>query len=199
MSLHFYCLPRSLEMKLSFTGQALVPLQTAKRQCFKTIKNLQMWQQSRWFEFLRERLLFLNCSPIIDLKNVPFFSWKCLPSELKKDILLALACHLSVSSLRRCLPHFGWKWWGWRKWALWAVELPWVSVGNGEGKEVGDSAPAQGPDAPSALHHAFLTGRQTLLLWQLRSPGAFFFSTRSSLLAGKAVQPHESLNLKWMF
>lgn len=64
---------------------------------------------------------------------------------------------------------------------------------------MGGSASAQGPDAPSALHHTSFMGRQPLLLWQLWSLGVVFFSACCSLLAGKTVQPCGSLNLKWMF
>lgn len=200
MSLHFYCFPRSLEMRLSFTGQATVALQTAKRQCFKIIRVLTKLEQSRWFAFLRERLLFLNCSPSIDLKTYLFFfsSWKCLSSELTKDLLLAWMCHLSISSLTRCPPHFGWKWWRWKKWALWAVDLPWVSVANAEGEEVGNSAPARGPDAPSVLHHTSLMGRQTASALMGLQPKSFF-STCLLPPAAKIMPPRESLNPKQTF
>lgn len=49
------------------------------------------------------------------------------------------------------------------------MELHWDSVDKVEGKEVEDSAPAQGPDRPLPL-----TGRGLLLLWQRWSPGAFY-------------------------
>lgn len=51
---------------------------------------------------------------------------------------------------------------------------PWVTVDNAERREVGGSVVAEGPDAPSALHHASFMGRQLLPLWQLQSPGVVF-------------------------
>lgn len=103
-------------------------------------------------------------------KNVPFFPHEnACPQNWKKKTFLALVCHLSISSQRSCTLHFQCKRCWWRKWALWAVELHWDSVDKVEGKEVEDSAPAQGPDRPLPL-----TGRGLLLLWQCWSPGAFY-------------------------
>jgi len=77
------------------------------------------------------------------------------------------------------------------------VERRRVSVDNAEGQEVGDSAPAQGPDAPSALHH--LPSWEGSHFRSGSSAARELFSACCLLLAGKTVRPCEGLNLEWMF